>query len=448
MKPSLRRRLLWLLCSAVLLAWGATALFTYFDARQQIGQMLDAQLAQSAGLIAAQLEHEGGATAELAAPRQYRQALTGVFQVWDRSATLHLRSANAPAMRLSQSDGGYSDTTIDGVRWRIFSRWDDSGRFLVQTGERFELREELAQSVADHLLHPLVVALPVLALLIWLSVYAGLRPLGAVAGQLQSRAPENLAALDEARVPREVSPLVQAINALFARVRASFEQERRFTADAAHELRTPLAGIKIQAQVALAALPLGSPAELGRALAHVVQGVDRATHLVEQLLVLARLDPQADLPGAMPVVLHDLAAFCIAELAQSAADKNIGLALDGADDAQILGDPTLLAVLLRNLVDNAIRYSSEAGEVEVSVTRAPGALVLRVADNGPGIAQEERDRVLDRFYRIVGSSGQGSGLGLSIVKRIADLHHARTRLLPKAQGPGLVVEVSFPWGPG
>ncbi|MEN9436862.1 MAG: hypothetical protein RIR09_1517 [Pseudomonadota bacterium] len=448
MKPSLRRRLLWLLCSAVLLAWGATALFTYFDARQQIGQMLDAQLAQSAGLIAAQLEHEGGASAELPAARQYRQAFTSVFQVWDRSAALHLRSANAPATRLSQSDGGYSDTTIDGVRWRIFSRWDDSGRFLVQTGERFELREELAQSVANHLLHPLVVALPVLALLIWLSVYAGLRPLGAVAGQLQSRAPENLAALDEARVPREVSPLVQAINALFARVRASFEQERRFTADAAHELRTPLAGIKTQAQVALAALPVGSSAELGRALAHVVQGVDRATHLVEQLLVLARLDPQADLPGAMPVVLHDLAAACIAELAQSAADKNIALALDGADKAQILGDPTLLAVLLRNLVDNAIRYSSAADEVEVSVTRAPGALVLRVADNGPGIAQEERDRVLDRFYRIVGSSGQGSGLGLSIVKRIADLHHASIRLLSKAQGTGLVVEVSFPWEAG
>jgi two-component system sensor histidine kinase QseC len=447
-KPSLRRRLLWLLCSAVLLAWGATALFTYFDARQQIGQMLDAQLAQSAGLIAAQLEHEGGASAELPTPRQYRQAFTSVFQVWDRSAALHLRSANAPATRLSQSDGGYSDTTIDGVRWRIFSRWDDSGRFLVQTGERFELREELAQSVANHLLHPLVVALPVLALLIWLSVYAGLRPLGAVAGQLQSRAPENLAALDEARVPREVSPLVQAINALFARVRASFEQERRFTADAAHELRTPLAGIKTQAQVALAALPVGSSAELGRALAHVVQGVDRATHLVEQLLVLARLDPQADLPGAMPVVLHDLAAACIAELAQSAADKNIALALDGADKAQILGDPTLLAVLLRNLVDNAIRYSSAADEVEVSVTRAPGALVLRVADNGPGIAQEERDRVLDRFYRIVGSSGQGSGLGLSIVKRIADLHHASIRLLSKAQGTGLVVEVSFPWEAG
>lgn len=444
MKPSLRRRLLWLLCSAVLLAWGATALFTYFDARQQIGQMLDAQLAQSAGLIAAQMAHESDAATELAAPRQYRQEFGSVFQVWDRSAALHLRSANAPAARLSQRDTGFADTTIDGVRWRIFSRWDDSGRFLVQTGERFELREELAQSVASHLLHPLVVALPVLALLIWLSVYAGLRPLGAVVGQLQSRAPENLAALDEGRVPREVSPLVQAINALFARVRASFEQERRFTADAAHELRTPLAGVKTQAQVALAALPVGSPAVLGHALAQVVQGVDRATHLVEQLLVLARLDPQADLPGAMPVVLPDLAAACIAELAQSAADKNIGLALDGADDAQIVGDPTLLAVLLRNLVDNAIRYSPAAGEVEVSIAHAPGALVLRVADNGPGIAQEERDRVLDRFYRIVGSTEEGSGLGLSIVKRVADLHHATVRLLPKAQGSGLVVEVSFP----
>lgn len=441
MNPSLRRRLLWLLSGAVLLAWVATAFFTYFDARQQIGHMLDTHLVQSAGLVAAQMEHEGDAVADVGAPRQYKQESGSIFQVWDRHAALRLRSANAPQTRLSVLDAGFSEATIGDERWRIFSRWDDSGRYLVQMGERFALREELAQSVASHLLHPLAVALPVLAILIWFSVRAGLLPLGLVARQVQSRAPDNLAPLGEEAVPREVSPLVQALNALFARVRASFEQERRFTADAAHELRTPLAGVKTQAQVALAA---DSPQERHRALSQVVQGVDRATHLVEQLLVLARLDPQAHLPSAAAVDLHGLAASCVAEQAQCAADKNVELGLDATGDAVVLGDPTLLAVLLRNLIDNAIRYAPAGGAVDVTVARAPGGITLRVADNGPGIPELERARVFDRFYRVLGSTEDGSGLGLSIVQRIADLHHAAIRLLQGPGGHGLVVEVLFP----
>lgn len=441
MKPSLRRRLLWLLSATVLLAWSATALFTYFDARQQIGEMLDAHLAQSAGLIAAQMEHEIDNQVDLTTPRQYKQQSNIAFQVWDRSAALRLRSANAPQARLSAHDAGFSEATIDGERWRIFSRRDESGRYVVQVGERFELRRELAQSVASHLLHPLAVALPVLAILIWFGVNAGLLPLGGLARQVQRRAPDNLTPLGEQEVPREVSPLVQALNALFGRLRASFEQERRFTADAAHELRTPLAAVKTQAQVALAA---SSGEERQRALSGVVLGVDRATHLVEQLLLLARLDPQANLPGAMPVVLHDLAASCIAQQAQAAADKGVELALESATDAVVVGDQTLLSVLLRNLIDNAIRYAPAASEVEVSLARTPGVVTLRVTDSGPGIPEDERDRVFDRFYRIIGSAEEGSGLGLSIVKRVADLHHATTRLSHGPGGRGLAFEVVFP----
>ena len=440
MKPSLRRRLLLILCAAVLLAWGATALFTYFDARQQIGEMLDANLAESAGLIAAQMDHEIDNPTGRGVPRQYRQASKIAFQVWDRSAVLQLRSANAPPTRLSEHEEGFSDAMIDGTRWRIFSRRDERGHYVVQVGERFELRNELAQSVASHLLHPLAVALPVLAFLIWFGVNAGLLPLGAVARQVQRRAPDNLAPLGEQDVPREVSPLVQALNVLFGRLRVSFEQERRFTADAAHELRTPLAAVKTQAQVALAA----SGAARQQALSNVVLGVDRATHLVEQLLVLARLDPQASLPGAVPLALHELAASCIAEQAQAAAEKGVDLALESAEDTFVLGDRTLLSVLLRNLIDNAIRYSPAACEVEVIITRAPGAITLRVTDNGPGIPEDERGRVFDRFYRVVGAVEDGSGLGLSIVKRIADLHRATTHLSQGSGGRGLTVEVSFP----
>ena len=441
MKPSLRRRLLVLLSGTVLLAWTATALFSYFDARHEIGEMLDAQLAQSAGLIAAQLEHEIDDDRSGTVPRQYKQERKIAFQVWDRSDALLLRSASAPETRLSERDEGYADAVIDGKRWRIFSRRDESGRYVVQVGERYELRDELAESVAGHLMHPLAVALPVLALLIWFAVGAGLAPLGRLAAEVGRRAPDNLAPLEESRTPREVRPLLGALNTLFARLRALLEQERRFTADAAHELRTPLAAVKTQAQVALGAV---DAEERARALAHVVTGTDRAAHLVEQLLMLARLDPQTALAQARPASLRDLAAECVAAQAPAAAQKNVGVGLAAEDDGLIAGDSTLLAVLLRNLVDNAVRYSPAGGEIEVSIGREDGTVVLRVTDNGPGIPEAERSRVFERFYRVLGSGEEGSGLGLSIVKRIADLHRASIALAAGPGGRGLKMSVAFP----
>jgi two-component system sensor histidine kinase QseC len=439
--PSLRRRLLVLLSGTVLLAWTATALFSYFDARHEIGEMLDAQLAQSAGLVAAQLEHEIEDETGGTVPRQYKQERKIAFQVWDRSDALLLRSASAPETRLSERDEGYADAVIDGKRWRIFSRRDESGRYVVQVGERYELRDELAESVAGHLMHPLAVALPVLALLIWFAVGAGLAPLGRLAAEVGRRAPDNLAPLEESRTPREVRPLLGALNTLFARLRALLEQERRFTADAAHELRTPLAAVKTQAQVALGAV---DAEERARALAHVVTGTDRAAHLVEQLLMLARLDPQTALAQARPASLRDLAAECVAAQAPAAAQKNVGVGLAAEDDGLIAGDSTLLAVLLRNLVDNAVRYSPAGGEIEVSIGREDGTVVLRVTDNGPGIPEAERSRVFERFYRVLGSGEEGSGLGLSIVKRIADLHRASIALAAGPGGRGLKMSVAFP----
>lgn len=443
MRYSLRRRLLVLLLVTVLLAWATTALFTYFDARHEIGEMLDAQLVQSAGLIAAQLEYDmeeerGGTVA-----RQYKHEHELAFQVWDRQGRLRLRSASAPPTRLNERGEGFGDLTLEGERWRVFSRWDEEGRYLVQVGERYELREELAQSVASHLMHPLAVALPVLALLIWLSVGAGLAPLGGIAKEVARREPNNLTPLDADRGPREVAPLVGALNALFDRVRASLEQERRFTADAAHELRTPLAAVKTQAQVALGA---GDPGERSRALANVVSGTDRATHLVEQLLALSRLDPQTALSLEQPVALRKLAAECVAAQAPAAAGKSVDLGLAPGEDGTVAGDPALLAVLLRNLVDNAVRYTPPGGEVEVAVRRAHGQVLLAVADSGPGIAEAERGRIFERFYRVLGNGEEGSGLGLSIVKRIADLHRASISLSPGPHGRGLQVEVFFPAG--
>ena len=441
MRPSLRRRLLFLLSGTVLAAWLATAAFTYFDAREEIGEMLDAHLAQSAGLIAAQLEHELEDEHGAKVPRQYKHERKIAFQVWDRKDRLLLRSASAPASRLQSRSEGYGDAVIDGKRWRIFSRWDESRHYLVQVGERYELRDELAESVASHLLHPLYFALPALALLIWLAVGAGLAPLAGVAREVGRRAPDNLAPLDEASAPREISPLIGALNALFDRLRTSLEQERRFTADAAHELRTPLAAVKTQAQVAIGAT---ADAERTRALANVVAGTDRASRLVEQLLVLARLDPQTALPPGQTVDLQALAQQGVAESAPAAAGKGIEVGLAPGAAAPVAGDAVLLAVLLRNLLDNAVRYTPPGGEVEVSVRPVDGGVSLTVVDNGPGIPEAERGQVFERFHRVLGSGEAGSGLGLSIVRRIADLHRAGVSLEAGPGGRGLRVEVSFP----
>jgi two-component system sensor histidine kinase QseC len=437
----LRRRLLFLLSGTVLAAWLATAAFTYFDAREEIGEMLDAHLAQSAGLIAAQLEHELEDEHGAKVPRQYKHERKIAFQVWDRKDRLLLRSASAPASRLQSRSEGYGDAVIDGKRWRIFSRWDESRHYLVQVGERYELRDELAESVASHLLHPLYFALPALALLIWLAVGAGLAPLAGVAREVGRRAPDNLAPLDEASAPREISPLIGALNALFDRLRTSLEQERRFTADAAHELRTPLAAVKTQAQVAIGAT---ADAERTRALANVVAGTDRASRLVEQLLVLARLDPQTALPPGQTVDLQALAQQGVAESAPAAAGKGIEVGLAPGAAAPVAGDAVLLAVLLRNLLDNAVRYTPPGGEVEVSVRPVDGGVSLTVVDNGPGIPEAERGQVFERFHRVLGSGEAGSGLGLSIVRRIADLHRAGVSLEAGPGGRGLRVEVSFP----
>lgn len=441
MRTSLRRRLMWLLSGAVLSAWLATAWFSYSDARAQIGTMLDDQLRLSAQLIAQQFGPEVAPAGAASVPPQGPPDARMAYQVWDGQALLRQRSSNAPRTRLSMADQGFSETKLEGQRWRVYSHAVPDSRFVVQVAERHALRDELAQSVANHLMHPLAVALPVLGLLIWLSVTAGLLPLGALAAQVQRRAPDNLASLPESQVPGEVAPLVHALNALFERLRISFEQERRFTADAAHELRSPLAALKTQAQVAQAAT---SKRALRHALDQIVVGVDRATRLVEQLLMLARLDPQAGLPAAEPLSLPQLAAACVAQLAPMAADRDVDLAQEAPETAMVRGDAALLSALLRNLLDNAIRHAPPGTEVELSVSRVADGVLLRVRDQGPGIAASERQRVLERFYRIDGVSGEGSGLGLSIVKRIVELHGAAIRLEPGVGGRGLSVEVAFP----
>ena len=449
MTNSLRLRLVLLLFLAGGITLGAAVYFTHNAARQELDALFDAQLAESAHVLlgtarremAERIEH---GTDEMPVAHEYEQTL--VFQIWDAHGLI-VRSAAAPDSALGDGIPGYTQTKINGKPWRVLTRWDLQHEFMIEIAEPLAGREHLARLIALKMLVPTLAIIPLLALLTWLAVGTGLRPLRQLRREVVQRSAERLEPLAMKKVPDEVMPLVAALNDLFERLKQSIEAEKRFTADAAHELRTPLAALKTQAQVALRAT---ESADREAALQHVLTGVDRATHLIEQLLTLARVDPEMASAHYQPVSLRQLAADALGLIEPLAHQKHIELALEESDEALINGDAGPLAILLRNLLDNAVRYTPAGGQVSVTVSHQKNqGVVLEVCDTGPGIPEEERARTLERFYRIPGSGVQGSGLGLSIVQRIAARHRARLVLHSGANGAGLCVKVTFPeFGPG
>ena len=307
--------------------------------------------------------------------------------------------------------------------------------------EAREAREEIAETLGEALVWPLAAALPALALAIWIGVGAGLRPLGELRRELGRRGPEDLAPLEPARAPAEIEPLVAELNRLFGRIGGALERERRLTADAAHELRTPLAVLSTQAQVARRA---SSDAARNEALDALVAGSERAARLIEQMLTLARLESAEDRGAAQPVALRALAREALAEAAPFAHGKNIDLELTEGPEVAVPGQPGLLGILLRNLLDNAVRYTPAGGAVRVAVSGDRGTARLEVADNGPGVPAPELGRLGERFHRLEDAGGTGSGLGLSIVLRIAELHRGRVRFAAAAPSGGLAVTVELP----
>jgi two-component system, OmpR family, sensor histidine kinase QseC len=437
-RGSLKQRLLVLALATVLVVWIAAAAFTYFDAREEFGEILDAHLAQSAALIVVQT-HDFGEVETEHAPLLNRYARRVAFQVWAGGRVLRLHSANAPEEPLSDIRSGFSDKMINGQHWRVFSTWDDSGENLIHVAELTKERDELSGAIAGNLLKPLLFSLPLLAILLWLSVTRSLRPLVRLTSEVAQRQPDNLGPMDMGTAPREVAPLIDRLNKLFVRIDASLQKERRFTADAAHELRTPVAGIKAQAQVARAA---STEVERIRALDNAILGCDRAAHLIDQLLTLARIDTLDD-KVTEPCQLRAIAAEVIAAIAPTALSQNVRLELLEGKEATARGNPVLLRIMLRNLIDNAVRHTPPETAVQVGVIQEQGRIYLSVSDNGPGIPETELDKVAERFYRPLGTSASGSGLGLSIVKRIAEIHSASLQLAQNTDGNGLRVIVTF-----
>ena len=435
----MRRQLLVLLMAAVAVIWIGVAVTSYIDARHEIDELLDAHLAQASTLLIAQAGHDLDEIDEHV-PESGRYARRVAFQFWEGGTRLRLRSSNAPLDRLATNDEGFSDVRIDGHRWRVFSGWDPRHRYLVQVGERLGARDEIVTAMARNLLLPLVIALPLLALLVWLVIERVLRPLRMLNREVAHRAPDHLAPVDVGRAPVEVAPLVTNLNDLFGRVHASLANERRFTADAAHELRTPLAALRAQAQVARGAT---DDRERMRALDNVIAGCDRAAHLVDQLLTLARLDP-AHVQGAQTnVAFAPIVQSAIAEAMPAALEKDIEIAMREDERVHVNGDARLLGILLRNLLDNAIRYSPRGTAVDVQVGRDHGKPCVRIRDQGPGVPADVRPQLGQRFQRFGVSDVSGTGLGLSIVLRVAELHAAHVAFDEAPRG-GLAVTVTFP----
>lgn len=298
---------------------------------------------------------------------------------------------------------------------------------------------QIAHHIAFRALLPSIIVLPFFILITWFAISIGLKPIHQVKHAIKNRAADKLEPIDLSGIPDEIAPLVQALNDLFMRLQMAFENERRFTADAAHELRTPLAALMTQAQVAMRST---DDADRQNALSNVVIGVNRATHLVQQLLILARLDPAAHIHDRKLVQLTPLVQTVIKELYPMASQKKISLGLDIQSDVMTYGIETQLSVLVRNLLDNAIRYSPNNTEILVVINKTSAFSFLQILDHGPGIPTEQQRLVLQRFYRIPGSGEVGSGLGLSIVHRIAEVHGAIVILKNRDNG-GLHAEVQF-----
>jgi two-component system OmpR family sensor kinase len=441
---SIRRELFVWLSIGLLLAVVAAATGTYLRARDEANTLFDFHLKEMAASLTGSPLSSGITPAS--AKGTGSDAL--VVQIWDKHG-VRVYLSHSRREPPKHKDLGFSDVTTTNGDWRVFSVVDED--HVVQIAQPMSARRDLAASMALHTIAPLLVVMPFLVLLVWYTIRRALRPLDRVAAAVGRRSSSALEPLSEQSVPNEVQPLVHALNGLLHRLGTALDGQRAFIADAAHELRTPVTAVNLQAQVAERAT---TDDERRAALRQLRAGLDRASHLIDQLLTLAREEPGvAERPPAR-IDLRELASEVIGEQAGVAAARGVDLGLVESNAPPIAGaftvdgDAAGLATLVSALVDNAVRYTPSGGRVDVAVTRDGNSVVLNVCDSGRGIPPDEQARVFDRFYRAGNVSDiPGSGLGLAIVKSVADRHGAQLALAPGYAGPagaGLSVTLRFP----
>ncbi|MGQ8889633.1 quorum sensing histidine kinase QseC [Serratia sp. TSA_105.2] len=448
---SLRLRLILIFSLLALLTWSTASVVAWVMSRNTINEVFDTQQMLFAKRLAT--ANLGDLLADESArslPKTKKLVHHGkrgeqdddalAFAIFDRQGKMLLNDGENGADFLFDGEReGFTDGERKGDddSWRLVWLTSPDGRYRIVVGQEWDYRRDMALGMVTGQLVPWLVTLPVLMLLIALMVGRELRPLRAVAAGLRRRAPDDATPLDARQVPTEVRPLVDALNALFARINALLVRERRFTSDAAHELRSPLAALRVQTEVVQLA---GDDAPMREhALDNLTLGIDRATRLVDQLLTLSRLDSLSDLAELAPIDWNDLVTMTLAEQDRQAHAAGVTLRYEhrGTPPPR-QGETLLLSLLLRNLLDNAVRYTPQGGVVTVTLSERS----LTVEDDGPGVTTEHLARLGERFYRPLGQEQTGSGLGLSIVQRIAGLHGLQVSFANRPAG-GFVARLAL-----
>ena len=429
---SIRVSLVTMLLAAFALTSFLAALNGYLSSVAETEKLMDLQLHNTSAI----LERAGSLEKNNAGPAD--RDLEFVFEVW-RNGELQRSSSDTPIYSIDTMVEGFRDVNFAGHRWRTLTRKVAVDSWYV-VGERADLRSVLAERVALESIIPLLLWLPISALLIWVLVGWGLRPLRNLSAQINLKRSDDLAPIYEHTPPTELVQLIDSTNSLLSRLSASFEREKHFAAHAAHELRTPLSVLKVHLHNLAEELPTNHSG-----LAHANAGVERMHHLVEQILDLNRTNPDIIQGNFKTLDLHSLTQRVTAAAWPSFSRNKQTLSLDG-QSVMMSGDEGLLETMLQNLLDNASKYTPEGGEISVTVGEEEGKPFIRIEDSGPGIPAAEQAFVFERFYR-VGNAGDveanGSGLGLSIVAHIVQLHNARISLGESQYDSGLAVTVTF-----
>lgn len=453
---SLRARISVLTLTCLALAMLPFFALTYFKIVEEVDELSDARLAQNARTIealaaSAQLDAQDrlleigqrkpvGANAAPSALGHPYETQIG-FQYWSRADQLTWSTADLRDLAFDAAPPGFADIRRNDRRWRVFTLRSDAGGF-VRAAERYDSRREIAHDLLLQNAAPFLLGLPLLAWLISWAVQRGLQPIAVVTRRLDTRAPDAVGPIEAGDAPREIAPLLDALNALLQRLRAVLDNEREFTANAAHELRTPLAGALVHLDNAAAS---ATAAQRENALEEARSGLERMSHVVNQMLDLARWDASALGRAFAPVDLGRCVDDELALLGPVLVRKDVEVVRSVDASARVIeGWEAGLRALIRNLLDNALRYGHEHGRITIGITPLAGGSRLAVSDQGPGIPVLQRDAVLQRFRRGEDAPGEGSGLGLSIVARVAEVHGASLALLDPQDAPGLRVEVWFP----
>jgi two-component system sensor histidine kinase QseC len=453
---SIRRRTLTLIIGLLLAGLAIISVFNLHDSNHEIAEVYDAQLAQNARLLQGVMRMPLASKEHAELYQAFNQALSEAvprvdghpyeskiaFQVWNPKGEVLVHTASAPTFSTPPGTPGFSDVVdLKNRHWRAFMLEDKQNNLRIWVGERDDVRSDLVDRIVRHTLWPNILGSLILAAMVWLAIGWGLKPLANMAATLRARHSGSLEPLQLAPLPSELEPMQAALNRMLAQIQEVLGRERRFIADAAHEMRTPLAVLRVHAQNLLEA---GTEQERRESLEFLISGVDRTTRLVNQLLTMARLEPKAVAPALHSIDLAEAVRASLVQLTPWLLSKNLELAFDVDNQPfKVVADAAVIDIALNNLISNAANFSPEHGVITVQLSQADGFYSLSVEDQGPGIDEADRGRLFERFYSR--GNAQGAGLGLTIVNTIATRLGGRITLVNRPEG-GLRATLSIPDG--